>query len=170
MLIEFGFPRAAFAYTLAHLTNRQRYLELGLDGGAHFATVSGVVKEAVGVCLAPVRIKLADNCKTYQMSTNQYFTTYHDYHPDLIFIDADHHYEQVKIDFENTMNIMEDNAIILFHDTDPESEFFLAQDRCGDSYKILNDLDNHNFYHVTLPFEEAGLTIASKHRRVLSFT
>lgn len=163
-----SFPRADFVALLAQLTKRERYLELGLGGGLHLSIVANSVSEAKGVCLSSVHHKLPSNCRTFQMTTDQYFTQTK-YNPDFIFIDADHHYEQVKQDLENTLRIMTDDAIILLHDTDPQSKELMDQTACGDAYKIINDLSNYGLSHVTLPLEEAGMTIASKHRRVLYF-
>ena len=161
-----NFPRAEFVSLLARLTNRKKYLELGLGGGHHFSIVAQHVDLSVGVCIKEVNRELPDNTITYHTTTDHFFTITN-YNPDLIFIDADHHYEQVKKDLENTLRIMSDDAIILLHDTDPESRELISQDACGDAYKIIDDLSNYGLSHVTIPIEEAGLTIASKHRRIL---
>lgn len=164
-----AYPRAEFIGHLATQTNRQRYLELGLAGGDHLNHVAPYVKECVGVCISPINVVLSSNCTTYQMTTNEYFQTAI-YQPDLIFIDADHNFESVRTDLLNVKKIMTSNAIVLLHDTDPESLALTDKSRCGDAYRIVELLSNYGFYHVTLPCEDAGLTITTTHRRIYEYT
>jgi predicted O-methyltransferase YrrM len=53
--------------------------------------------------------------KFYNSTTDDYFKTSQDYF-DCIFIDADHSYEGVKRDFENALNHVNENGILVFHD------------------------------------------------------
>lgn len=53
--------------------------------------------------------------KFYNSTTDDYFKTSRDYF-DCIFIDADHSYEGVKKDFENALNHVNENGILIFHD------------------------------------------------------
>ena len=55
-------------------------------------------------------------------------------------------------------------GIILIHDTDPISDFYKQPIACGDSYKIVDWIEqNHpELKFVTLPITEAGLTIVNR--------
>ena len=49
------------------------------------------------------------------MTSDEYFSKFKDKF-DIIFIDGLHHYEQVKKDIFNSLEILNSNGIILMHD------------------------------------------------------
>jgi len=51
----------------------------------------------------------------FNKTTDEFFKHNKNYY-DCIFIDADHTYEGVKKDFENSLNFLNDSGIIIFHD------------------------------------------------------
>lgn len=57
------------------------------------------------------------------------------------FIDGDHHYEQARKDFFNTVPLMVDNGYIMLHDTYPPSEDYVPHNACGDVYKLRQEIE-----------------------------
>jgi predicted O-methyltransferase YrrM len=85
----------------------------------------------------------------------------------LVFIDGDHHYEQVKKDFWSAVPHIVENGYILLHDTHPPDESYLSPDSaCGDVYRLRQEIeDDLSFDVITLPKGTAmgvGLTICRK--------
>lgn len=119
------------------------------------------------VCDDILGVDIYDNRKNkstkfIQSSTDNFFINNNKTF-DLIFIDADHNYNSVKKDFNNSLNILNKNGTIILHDTDPESEYLKDQIYCGDAYKIINDFKNNSsLQFVTLPIFEPGITIVRR--------
>ena len=63
---------------------------------------------------------------------------YEDNSLDFVFIDGDHSYEGVKIDFDLYSNILSDRGIIAIHDTDKEYEkgLIISEDAKKDYHKF----------------------------------
>lgn len=81
----------------------------------------------------------------------------------MAFIDADHCVKSALKDFENVFKLLNDNGIILMHDTDPEFDYLIDPGYCGDSYKIVDLFKNDNRLNIiTLPVSEAGLSLITK--------
>ena len=57
------------------------------------------------------------------------------------FIDGDHRYEQAKKDFWNTWPLLVDEGVIALHDTYPPDESWTDENRCGDVYKLRQELE-----------------------------
>lgn len=107
------------------------YLELGIDRGINFAGVKLIDK---------IGVDIKKNA-TYRMSTNDFFQIC-DRKFDLIFIDADHEAEQTYRDFENSLNHLNDNGCIVFHDCLPKIEAHQSKRRrstawTGDVWKAF---------------------------------
>lgn len=81
----------------------------------------------------------------------------------LTFIDGDHLYDQVKKDFCNAVSRTVDNGYILLHDTYPPDEDHLREERCGNVYRLRQEIEaDPRFDCITLPKGTAvsvGLTI-----------
>ena len=58
----------------------------------------------------------------------------------LVFIDGDHHYEQVKKDFDTIFSMLLENGYIFLHDTYPPTEDMIAETFCGSAYKLKQEL------------------------------
>lgn len=160
-----------FIQNLVKLTNCQTYLELGVHNGVCFQTIVPLVKRAIGVDIMDLRtIKVGE---FYTMPTDDFFKNFDDM-ADIIFIDADHKYDSVVKDFENSLKVLNKNGVILLHDTDPQEKFLLAPEYCNDCYKIVNYIqENHPELNiVTLPLTIAGLSIVMRknERRANEFT
>ena len=57
---------------------------------------------------------------------------------DLLFIDGDHSYEGVSLDFDLYKNIMSEHGLIVIHDTDPNysENFIITEDQKKDFYEF----------------------------------
>lgn len=84
----------------------------------------------------------------------------------LSFIDGDHLYPQARKDFFNMAERTVENGYIILHDTHPPEPDFLREERCGDVYKLRQEIEiNPRFDCITLPQGCAinvGLTIVRK--------
>lgn len=156
---------------LIRLTNCQTYLELGVEYGLNIKEVKNLVKTCVGVDIDVCEIIDKGNIIFYQMSTDDFFKkntqTF-----DIIFIDANHKYEQVKKDFDNSLKILNKYGIIILHDTDPIIEELIDSKYCNDSYKIVDYISNIKELNIiTLPIQETGLTLVMRknERRINNF-
>lgn len=157
--------------SIAQLTKRRRYLELGLYDCVNFIEIAKVVEKAVGVDKKLYQRKSTSNCIIHEISTSEFFAQNTEKF-DLIFIDADHKYESVKQDLLDSLNCLTKDGIIILHDTDPMSIEYIADGYCSNSYLIHEFLETRDdLMYITLPIEEAGLTILTykSNRRVLGF-
>lgn len=59
----------------------------------------------------------------------------------LGFIDGDHNYEQVKKDFDNLLLPLVDGGFIFLHDTYPPHDDYLSEHRCGNVYRLRQELE-----------------------------
>jgi len=133
------------------------YLELGVWNGVNLERMDKHAQYAMGVDVVDSR------CRKYTAfflgTTDEFFKT-NVFTFDMVFIDANHNYEQVKRDLDSSLKILTPQGTIILHDTDPANVKLLGEGYCSDSYKILQDLRNNDRVDfVTLPMNEAGLTI-----------
>jgi len=167
---EVGQEHREIIASIAISTNCQSYLELGLYDGHTFSLVANFVPNCVGVDIKDLRNN-KERGRFYQMTTDAFFEQNKENY-NIIFIDADHSFESVKKDFENSLKILTQYGIIFLHDTDPMTAKYLAPGYCNDCYKITDyiTLNHPELEMVTMPCTEAGLTIVKrkKDRRVLN--
>lgn len=137
-----------------------RYLEIGLRDGDTFFKVQAQVKESVDQVIRRGVVP------TYKMTSDEYFRGRDPgaARPQLVFIDGDHDYEQVKKDLQNAVNILSDFGCIVLHDTNPPKKEFTDPLLSGSCFKIIADLFFQNFdleyYTLPMPQDEAnGITI-----------
>ena len=144
------------------------WIELGCHGAQLSQRMMGIFKTVIAVDIE--KRFSGGSFIFYNESTDNFFNHFNE-KADAIFIDADHHFENVKKDFENSLKILNKSGIIFIHDTDPISHDYLREDRCIDSYKIIDWIkDNYKDLDIlTLPVDEAGLTLVRRNsdRRVL---
>lgn len=57
------------------------------------------------------------------------------------FIDGDHNYNQANKDFWNLWPLMVDHGVIALHDTYPPDESYTDENRCGDVFKLRQQLE-----------------------------
>jgi hypothetical protein len=75
---------------------------------------------------------------------------------DVLFIDGDHSYEGVKLDFDLYSNIITDKGIIIIHDTDPDYEetLIVSEDAKKDHHrfdgpsKLVKELEKNPSYNL----------------------
>lgn len=84
----------------------------------------------------------------------------------LSFIDGDHNYAQAKKDFDNLLGRTVENGYICLHDTYPPDESYLPDNRCGDVYRLRQEIEKDpRLDSITLPTGTAmgvGFTIVRK--------
>jgi len=155
---------------MVRLTGCKKYLELGIWDGFNISKIKSFSEYCVGVDIEDRR--KYHNFVFEHMNTDDFFSENVDTF-DIIFIDADHNFESVKKDFINSLNILNKHGIIFLHDTDPISGKYIEPRFCGDSYKMIDWLnDNYPELNVlTIPVTEAGLTIINRkiNRRVFDY-
>lgn len=156
---------------IVNLTNCQSYLELGVEYGTNITEIKDIVKICVGVDINIIETLNKGKIEFYQMTTDEFFLqnlkTF-----DIIFIDANHNFEQVKKDFENSLKILNKFGIIILHDTDPIIEDLLTSNHCDDCYKIIDYISAKNDLNIiTFPIQETGMTFVMRKndRRINNF-
>jgi hypothetical protein len=155
---------------IVELTGCRSYLELGVLQGLNIKEVSKYCNRCIGVDINDILI--FRDFEFHKKATDEFFNEFKE-RVDIVFIDADHHFEQVKKDFINSLNCLNQHGIIFIHDTDPYEEKYLEQMYCGDSYK-MHDWIKENYQDlnlITLPIGVAGITIVTRNndRRTLKF-
>jgi predicted O-methyltransferase YrrM len=168
------FDHITFLEMLAKWIKPESYLELGVKDCKCFKILTKYAKESVGVDIQPIEMKLKDNIHFYHGTTDNYFDSIKNSNLkfDLIFIDADHSYEQSLKDFLNAKKYIIEDGFILLHDTYPYDPRMFAPDLCYDAYKtplyIKENLID-DFEILTLPFNP-GLTLVKKIARKKQLT
>lgn len=156
---------------IVKLTNCQNYLELGLEYGTTIQEIKNYVNLCVGVDMSVKEIINGENIEFYQLSTDEFFKN-NNRNFDIIFIDADHNFNQVKKDFENSLKILNKYGIIILHDTDPIVKELLLPYHCSNAYQIVDYISQKTDLNIiTLPIQETGLTLVMRKndRRVFDF-
>ncbi len=144
--------------TLVEIYKPEVYLELGLYQGETFYMVSPLVKRAIGVDCRETGLL----GEIFQGTTDEFFAAFTD-KIDMAFIDADHKYESAKKDFDNCWSRLNNGGIILIHDSDPIKDSLLDFGYCGDSYRLVEDLEERGDLNIiTLPVHEEGLSLITK--------
>lgn len=141
--------------------NCNTFLELGTYDGHTLHKVSRYVRKVISVDIKDVRKKKVG--EFHLKNTDDFFDDFKE-KVDIVFIDADHQFESVKKDFENSLNILNRFGMILIHDTDPMEKRLLDPGYCGDSYKI-NKWIREKYPHLdvmVLPITECGLTMVKR--------
>jgi hypothetical protein len=100
---------------------------------------------------------------------------------DFLFIDGDHTYEGVKLDFDLYSNLLSDNGVVVIHDTDEEYEktLIVSEDskkehhRFDGPSRLVKELEKiptwnlvslHNFRILADKPSSSGITIINKKR------
>jgi hypothetical protein len=112
---------------------RMKYLELGVAGGKTFNAIKAGEKIGVDKSYRP-----APGC--LQLDTDTFFMSLTTVKFDVIFIDADHTYDQVVKDYNNSMRHLAADGWIFIHDLVPPDEMHTDPRLCGDGYKFLVQL------------------------------
>jgi hypothetical protein len=124
------------------------YLELGVFDNANFNTIACKNKHSVDM----------NGIALFTGTTDEYFASIGaDTQFDIIFIDANHDYDYVLRDFNNSI----DHATkwILMHDMIPPSKKYISPEKCSDSYKILYYMLSQEKFEIYPMNNNFGLTL-----------
>ncbi|AEW02976.1 hypothetical protein A4D02_03005 [Niastella koreensis] len=160
------FDHISFLELMAKWIKPEHYLELGVRDGKCFKRLSAFATTAVGVDMQPISYSLKRNMKFHLGTTDDYFASIKGTSVkfDLVFIDADHSYEQSLKDFMNAKEHMIEEGFIFLHDTHPYDLSMTEPELCSDTYKTALYIKQHladDFEIITLPFNP-GLTMTKK--------
>lgn len=121
--------------------NYKSYLELGLGLTAEtFKDVKCEYKYCVDI------VKVFDNLPNFVGTTNSFFEQNTKKY-DLIFIDADHSYEAVLLDFMNSVKFLNKGGVILMHDIGPYLLEHTNPWSCGEAYKVFVEIRKNQNYN-----------------------
>lgn len=134
-----------------------KYLELGLNCGTNFNSLLLKNKKSVD-------IKASKVTPTYLMSTDSFFAQNQDIF-DMIYVDADHAYEQVIRDYNNSVDVISNNGLIFLHDLYPPDEAHTASNLCDNSFKILNYFIENNF-DIIVNLDDYGACAVFNHEKI----
>jgi len=137
------------------------YLEIGLGDCSNFKNID--CKTKVGIDIIE---KKCDN--TLKISSDDFFKNNKDKF-DIVFIDGDHTCTQFEKDIYNSLNILNDNGIIIAHDVNPWSKEvqtpqFKEGAWTGDIWKVWVSLRkemNLNLFTINV---ESGIGILQKQK------
>jgi hypothetical protein len=116
--------------------NTVKYLEIGVDKNLVFNSIPIPIVNKIGV--DPIQ------GGTHRMKSEDFFKK-NFYKFDIIFIDGDHNYEQVRDDFIECLKILNPRGIIFLHDVLPRSELEQTIPQkidiwTGDVWKLILEL------------------------------
>lgn len=158
-------PRNVLVSNLVSMIGMQKgrcnYLELGT---AYNETLEFVAKSSPSAKCYGVDPRAIDpalpNVTVYNMLSKDYFDQFAaaDGPFDVVFIDADHSYLAVLVDFARSLAHMADQSLILLDDTWPAAESETGDGYCSTAYKIVDWLKRAGYESVTIP-AHPGLTI-----------
>lgn len=151
----------------ANVLRPQTYLELGVLKGERVTKIAAYVDLAVGVDMNVPELK-----KDYEfchMATNVFFDDLVSKFPkfDMVFIDADHSYEQSYKDFVNVVPYVEENGLIFMHDTFPQTKEHTNLGVCGEVYKTAIKIRQDPAYEIVTIPTFPGMSIIKKRTKIL---
>jgi hypothetical protein len=147
--------------------NYSSYLELGIRCAQNFKYIAALecIQRATAVDIdpnIPLEVVQSSNIEKKICTTDEFFEANVSKY-DAIFIDADHSFDSVRKDFENSLSALTDMGTIFLHDTDPADKELLHPGKCSNSYLINNYLHQRtDIKFVTLPVHIEGLTLVRK--------
>lgn len=102
--------------------NYKKYLEIGIGDGVNYEKIVCDFKSNVD----PFFDKLSGQCENkkpiFQMTSDEFFSLNKDFF-DIVFVDGLHLFEQTLRDILNSLSFLNDNGIIVVHDTLPPTEW-----------------------------------------------
>lgn len=102
------------------------YLEIGVKDGVCFDRI--ICRGKWGMDINPLFV----NPNVKKMSSDDYFAMTRGVEFDIIFIDGDHHEEQVDRDLWNALRCLAPNGTIVMHDCDPKDAKYATHEREAD--------------------------------------
>lgn len=155
---------------LAQIIKPKRYLEIGIFKAGLFNLMIPIAEELCGVDINPDAkkyIRHSDKTIFFDMESKLFWNIARaeNHRFDLIFIDGDHSKNAVREDFFGALSVINDEGIILLHDTYPVDSLATIQARCGDGYEAIWEISREvsDYELVTIPMHP-GLTIVRKRK------
>tara|TARA_A100001011_G_scaffold387143_1_gene464421 strand:+ start:3296 stop:4018 length:723 start_codon:yes stop_codon:yes gene_type:complete len=148
--------RVEIIQNIIDLKNYSSYLEIGTFQDQLFSHVN--CKKKIGV--DPV------SGGNVRKTSDQFFFENKEKF-DLIFIDGLHHYDQVKKDIINSLEIINNGGIILMHDCMPKNYYYQAIPRCqyewnGDTWKAFLEVRSNKNADVYCCYADQGIGVILK--------
>lgn len=157
-----------FILHLISIIRPSSYLEVGIFRCGLFNQVIPYADSLVGVDIDPnagMYMKINSKCEFINSTSLDFFKQQIELGRkfDLIFIDGDHSKEAVEADFLGAFSLLNDNGIILLHDTYPLNIAATTRDRCDDGYKAIDKLSRliDKWEMMTIPIHP-GITLCRK--------
>ncbi len=119
----------------------ESYLEIGLGNSitVMYESFNRVVcKNKIGIDPSKLYSDL-NRSDTYNCTSDVFFKN-NKQRFDIVFIDGLHEYTQVKKDFNNALECLSKNGIIVMHDIGPFNEAQISSEASGTAYKAWMDL------------------------------
>lgn len=165
MTISITNNRTSFISKLIQQCGYSTYLELGIDNGKNISYIA----KFTGIKCFGVDMASPQNTEgfTFFNSTTDAFFKNNSKKFDVVFIDACHRIDYVKRDFENSLNTLNKNGIIILHDVDPICMNFIDNEGfnySSSAYKIV-DYVYANYKElniIVLPIDETGIAIVNR--------
>ncbi len=143
------------------------YVEIGIFTCETFNSISPMVDTAIGVDIWPNAQKYMKKphglfLEGNRVTLEQYLIE-NSLKPDLIFIYADHEKNDVIQDFETVAPFLQENGVIILHDTWPANEVQSTPEFCHNAWEAVGELREKykSFSFVTLPIHP-GLTFIQR--------
>jgi hypothetical protein len=146
--------------------NLEKYLEIGIEGDAgNWRAIEAPFKYSIDITRNPYAMHMVSS-DTFFYQLNHNF--------DFIFIDGDHHSNQVDKDIQNALKFISEDGFILCHDTCPHEEGMQIVPReqagwCGDVWKSILRLRKSSYIYVQTLASDFGLTIIRKNKTMPKF-
>ncbi|MFA3783812.1 glycosyltransferase [Melioribacteraceae bacterium 4301-Me] len=166
-----------FIVYLASQFRPKIYVELGLYHCELFNKMIPFAEILIGVDISPEARKwmtISEKTTFINSSTDQFAEALkrNPIFIDLLFIDADHSKESVLKDFWNFFPFVNDQGLILLHDTYPKNIHYTDKRYCGDAYLAVEELKKYQnefgFELTTIPIHP-GLSIIRKRKKQISW-
>lgn len=151
--MEFRYDLINFLITKHRYKN---YLEIGTQNSICGSNVKCELK--VGVDPAPID-RVEGDFDTHNTMTSDSFFNYNKSKFDIIFIDGLHTYEQVRKDFVNSIDCLNEGGCIVLHDCLPTTEeraksFNEGGIWNGDCYRFIQDLEDVKIKFYIADFDQ----------------
>lgn len=154
-----------FIDNFAKLVQPKTYLELGVYKGWVINRINKLADSSIAVDIDKNAANYLDKkIIFYNMTTEKYYNFIKNKGEfiDLLFIDAAHDYNNLKADFNNYYNLVNDGGYILIHDTFPLNNKHTESGYSGDGYRFIDELIKTEKLEILTIAIPPGLTIVRK--------
>lgn len=158
-VLQEGTWHVAIIRTLVEATEGCTYVEVGVRSGATFNRVAPYAANAHAVDIELNEDFDPITGKFWHMSSDQFFTEYREA-ADVVFIDADHEYDQAARDFAGAVGVLSRNGTILLHDTWPVDRVNLRD--TGSVWELAAELERRDDLNVFTYRRYPGLTLVQR--------